>query len=89
MASAAPTAADARLQNVLPLVARLSADTRQRTAQDRLRSSFSMTGGPGVANPAKSWVGMPYTAEYVADEAAMLVAARAMAAVTLARLGGR
>ena len=43
----------------------------------------------GVANPAKGWVGMPHTPDYVADEAAMLVGARAMAAVILDRLGVR
>lgn len=43
----------------------------------------------GVANAAKGWGGMPHSPEYVADEAAMLVGSRAMAAVILDRLGVR
>jgi metal-dependent amidase/aminoacylase/carboxypeptidase family protein len=41
----------------------------------------------GVSNAAKGTVGMPHTPEYVADEGAMLVGARAMASVMLDRLG--
>lgn len=41
----------------------------------------------GVSNAAKGWVGMPHTAGYVADEAAIGIGARAMAAVLLERLG--
>ncbi|MBM4188372.1 MAG: amidohydrolase [Gemmatimonadetes bacterium] len=41
----------------------------------------------GVSNPAKGTVGMPHTPDYVADEGAILVGARAMAAVLLDRLG--
>ena len=37
----------------------------------------------GVSNPAKGWVGMPHSPGYVADDAAILVGARAMAAVIL------
>jgi metal-dependent amidase/aminoacylase/carboxypeptidase family protein len=40
----------------------------------------------GVSNPARGTVGMPHTAAYVADEGAILVGARAMAAVVLERL---
>jgi metal-dependent amidase/aminoacylase/carboxypeptidase family protein len=40
----------------------------------------------GVSNPAKGTVGMPHTPDYVADEAAILVGAKAMAAVLLDRL---
>ena len=40
----------------------------------------------GVANAAKGWAGMPHSPGYVADEGAILVAARAMAAVILDRL---
>lgn len=43
----------------------------------------------GVANAARGWSGMPHSPEYVADEAALLVGARAMAAVILERLGAR
>ncbi|MDH3733010.1 MAG: amidohydrolase [Gemmatimonadota bacterium] len=35
----------------------------------------------GVSNTEKGWVGMPHTAEYVADEESIFVGARAMAAV--------
>lgn len=41
----------------------------------------------GVSNPAKGTVGMPHSPGYVADEGAILVAARAMTAVMLDRLG--
>jgi metal-dependent amidase/aminoacylase/carboxypeptidase family protein len=40
----------------------------------------------GVSNPAKGTVGMPHSPDYVADEGAILVAARAMTAVMLDRL---
>lgn len=40
----------------------------------------------GVSNPAKGTVGMPHSPNYVADEGAILVAARAMTAVMLDRL---
>ncbi|HKP30507.1 MAG TPA: amidohydrolase [Gemmatimonadales bacterium] len=40
----------------------------------------------GVSNPAKGTVGMPHSPGYVADEGAILVAARAMTAVLLDRL---
>ncbi|MDX2183726.1 MAG: M20/M25/M40 family metallo-hydrolase [Gemmatimonadaceae bacterium] len=40
----------------------------------------------GVSNPATGTVGMPHTADYVADEGAILVGARAMVAVLLDRL---
>ena len=41
----------------------------------------------GVSNPAKGTVGMPHSPNYVADEGAILVAARAMTSVMLDRLG--
>lgn len=41
----------------------------------------------GVSNPARGTVGMPHSPDYVADEGAILVAARAMTAVILDRLG--
>lgn len=41
----------------------------------------------GVSNSAKGWVGMPHTATYVADEEAIFVGAKAMAAVFLDLLG--
>lgn len=37
----------------------------------------------GVSNPEKGWVGMPHSPGYVADEEAIFVGARAMAAVLL------
>lgn len=37
----------------------------------------------GVSNSAKGWIGMPHSASYVADEGAIEVGARAMAAVIL------
>ena len=40
----------------------------------------------GVNNSAKGTVGMPHSPNYVADEGAILVAARAMTAVMLDRL---
>ena len=40
----------------------------------------------GVSNPANGTVGMPHSPGYVADEGAILVGARAMAAVILDRL---
>ena len=40
----------------------------------------------GVSNAAKGWVGMPHSPQYVADEGAILIGARAMTAVLLARL---
>ncbi len=42
----------------------------------------------GVANAAKGWAGMPHSPDYVADEASILVGARAMTAVILDRLAG-
>lgn len=43
----------------------------------------------GVSNSSRGWVGMPHAPEYVADEAAIAVGARAMAAVILDRLSTR
>ena len=43
----------------------------------------------GVANAAKGWRGMPHMPDYVADEASILIAARAMTAVILDRLARR
>ena len=43
----------------------------------------------GVSNPAKGTVGMPHSPNYVADEGAILIAARAMTAVILDRLAER
>jgi amidohydrolase len=40
----------------------------------------------GVSNSARGWVGMPHAPGYVADEAAILVGARGIAAVMLDRL---
>ncbi|MBK8247698.1 MAG: amidohydrolase [Gemmatimonadetes bacterium] len=40
----------------------------------------------GVSNSARGWVGMPHSPGYVADEGAIAVGARAMAAVLLDRL---
>ena len=40
----------------------------------------------GVSNPARGTVGMPHAPNYVADEGAIVVGARAMGAVLLARL---
>jgi amidohydrolase len=40
----------------------------------------------GVSNAARGWVGMPHTPQYVADDASIVVGARAMAAVLLDRL---
>jgi metal-dependent amidase/aminoacylase/carboxypeptidase family protein len=37
----------------------------------------------GVSNSAEGWVGMPHTPTYVADEEAIFVGAKAMAAVFL------
>lgn len=37
----------------------------------------------GVSNSEKGWVGMPHSPNYVADEAAIVIGARAMAAVIL------
>ena len=51
--------------------------------QDRVPGVFFFL---GVSNPAKGTVGMPHTAEYVADERAIQIGARAMAAVILERL---
>jgi metal-dependent amidase/aminoacylase/carboxypeptidase family protein len=42
----------------------------------------------GVANAAKGWAGMPHSPDYVADEAAIRVGARAMTAAILDRLAG-
>ncbi len=41
----------------------------------------------GVSNQERGWVGMPHSPDYVADERAILVGARAMVAAILARLG--
>jgi metal-dependent amidase/aminoacylase/carboxypeptidase family protein len=43
----------------------------------------------GVSNPAKGTVGMPHTPDYVADEGAILVAAKAMTAAMLDVLSRR
>ena len=43
----------------------------------------------GVNNSAKGTVGMPHTPNYVADEGAILVGARAMTSVILDRLAIR
>ncbi len=40
----------------------------------------------GVANAAKGWAGMPHAPDYVADEASILIGARAMTAVIVNRL---
>ena len=40
----------------------------------------------GVSNSARGWNGLPHSADYVADEAAITTGALAMAAVILARL---
>lgn len=40
----------------------------------------------GVSNSARGWVGMPHSAGYMADDDAILVGARAMAAVMLGRM---
>lgn len=37
----------------------------------------------GVSNPEKGWIGMPHTPNYVADEEAIFVGARVMAAIFL------
>lgn len=42
----------------------------------------------GVSNRARGWVGMPHTAGYMADDAAIVLGARAMAEVLLGRLSG-
>jgi hypothetical protein len=41
----------------------------------------------GVSNPVTGTVGMPHAPTYVADDGAILVGARGMAAVILDRLG--
>ena len=51
--------------------------------QDRVPGVFFFL---GVSNPAKGTVGMPHAADYVADESAIQIGARAMAAVILERL---
>jgi metal-dependent amidase/aminoacylase/carboxypeptidase family protein len=43
----------------------------------------------GVASAKKGWNGMPHSPDYVADESALRVGARAMVAVLLDRLGAR
>jgi len=43
----------------------------------------------GVSNPAKGWVGAPHTPGYVADEAAILIGAKAMTAAILDVLANR
>lgn len=40
----------------------------------------------GVSNAANGWVGMPHTAGYVADDAAIVLGARALAAVLIDRM---
>ncbi len=40
----------------------------------------------GVSNAARGWVGMPHSPGYVADEAAILIGARALSAILLDRL---
>jgi metal-dependent amidase/aminoacylase/carboxypeptidase family protein len=54
--------------------------------QDQVPGAFYFL---GVANAAKGWAGMPHSPDYVADEGAILVGARAMAGVILDRLAGR
>ncbi len=54
--------------------------------QDQVPGTFYFL---GVSNASRGWVGMPHTAGYVADEAAISVGARAMAAVILDRLNNR
>ena len=39
----------------------------------------------GVSNAERGWVGMPHTPDYVADDRAILIGARAMTAVLLER----
>ncbi len=51
--------------------------------QDRVPGVFFFL---GVSNPAKGTVGMPHTPDYVADEGAIQIGARSMAAVLLDRL---
>lgn len=51
--------------------------------QDRVPGVFFFL---GVSNPAKGTVGMPHSADYIADERAIQIGARAMAAVILERL---
>lgn len=40
----------------------------------------------GVSSSARSWVGMPHAPGYVADEAAIVIGARALSAILLDRL---
>jgi amidohydrolase len=40
----------------------------------------------GVSNASRGWVGMPHSPAYMADDAAILIGARAMAAVMLGRM---
>lgn len=40
----------------------------------------------GVSNASRGWVGMPHSAGYMADDGAILIGARAMAAVMLGRM---
>lgn len=40
----------------------------------------------GVSNASRGWVGMPHSAAYMADDSAILIGARAMAAVMLGRM---
>ena len=51
--------------------------------QERIPGTFYFL---GVSNSARGWVGMPHSPGYVADEGAIAVGARAMAAVLLDRL---
>ena len=42
----------------------------------------------GVSNQARGWSGMPHSPNYVADESAILIGARAMSRTLLDYLGG-
>ncbi|NKB72711.1 MAG: amidohydrolase [Candidatus Latescibacteria bacterium] len=43
----------------------------------------------GVSNASKGWVGMPHSPNYVADEASILIGAKAMAGILLDRLSDK
>ena len=80
-AAARVTAADA----MQPLAEVIPASSEDFGAfQDRIPGVFLFL---GVSNPAAGTVGMPHTPGFVADEGAILVGARVMAAVLLDRLG--
>jgi metal-dependent amidase/aminoacylase/carboxypeptidase family protein len=51
--------------------------------QERIPGAFYFL---GVSNREKGWLGLPHSPAYVADEASILVGARAMSAVILDRL---